>query len=104
MPRYRFNFVVQKRRYLKFIELWGGAGLAFQFTDVNYSDPFVSFPVAAGLDFGFDKSFYLTTQVDVSMFNPFGPVRSHTDDGVKKVYRSHYDNVMVKLGLAYRFY
>ena len=104
LPRYRFNFVIQNRRYLRFVELWGGVGLAFQFTEIDYGDAFVSFPAAAGLDFGFDKCFYITTQIDVSMFNPFGPVRAQTVDGSKKVYESHYDNVMVKLGLAFRFY
>ncbi len=103
MPRYRLQIKSDKRT-LKSVNPWMGWGVGFQFVDDFPGDHFISLPLSIGCDFALHQKLYLTTQAEISMINPWGPAWKETDKDSAKGFEAHYNNFMLKIGVAYQFY
>jgi hypothetical protein len=102
--RYRLDLDVD-RGPLRGIAPWFGVGAALQWKDRPGGEPFLSFPLSAGLDFGLlAAGLFVGLQLDVSMLNPVGPSWSGHDGGSSRQYQAHYNEGALKLTVTHRFY
>lgn len=102
MPRYRRPLGLG-RGVLRAFEPWAGIGVGVEIKD-DVSERFITFPFGLGCDLRLALGAVVTTEIDVTMINPWGPMHTdESDTGTMQRYVDHMNRLAIKIGVAWPF-